>query len=58
MTQPSEPELPVFPTEVDDLVFDTDGATSPAGEAAPEEQPDVTSSRRSAGGRPAVSRSP
>jgi hypothetical protein len=58
MTQPPEPELPAFPSEVDDLVFDSDRATSPVGEAAPEEQPEVTPSRRPAGGRPVAHRSP
>jgi hypothetical protein len=58
MTQPSEPELPVFPSEVDDLVFEGERATSPVGEPAPEEQPEVRSSRRPAGGRPAAHRSP
>lgn len=58
MTQPSDPEPPVFPTEVDDLTFASDRATSPVGEAAPEEQPEVTPSGRPAGGRPAAPRTP
>lgn len=58
MTQPREPEPPVFPSEVDDLAFDSPGAAAPSGDSVPGEPPDVTPPGTPAGGRPGAHRSP
>lgn len=56
MTEPREPEPPVFPSEVDDLAFDGLGAPSPSGDGVAGEPPDVMPPGTPAGGRPAAHR--